>query len=573
MKIPSALTAVSFRLAAFAVTFVVVFAIAAVYSIAAAEETTSATYTFDPDAEWSGVNYLQTNVPTASEDGLDVNAFVGVDRFYAAGITGQGAIIANVEAGHIWDGHETLLHVSELYTPTGARGDYDKHATWVGMMFGGRTDGVPEQNQGVHNTGIAMDADLRSGAIASRWVGDPYATSFSFYSSSVFSAYRHYFGTADVVNSSFGNADDTGTLLFSMCVDAFAYTCPTTTMVCAVGNEFTVTGPASGYNAISVGALGNANSYDSVVYYSGRGPMDYKDPSGTVYGVRASVDICAPGTSLVSAYYGGTTGGNTGGTDPTGGNNDAYSYGIQGTSFSAPIVAGGVALLASASKLNGWDETSRDGRVIKAVILNSASKTTGWDNGQTSVDGVVTTTQSLDWSLGAGVLNLDQAYDQYLSGDANLDGLSGGIVENIGWDYASLDAIGDANDYVIDACIEGDAFLDVTLTWFRDRTVSGTTTYDNAFADFDLEIWDANFETLLAASISDYNSVEHLHFLLPESGFYGIRVVYDEQRFGEVDQEYYGLAWSAAAAVPEPGQIFLLAGAVVVWLIRRRLGY
>src|SRR4051812_46729982 len=39
------------------------------------------------------------------------NQVVGATRFYDAGYTGTRALMANIEAGYIWNGHETLSHV------------------------------------------------------------------------------------------------------------------------------------------------------------------------------------------------------------------------------------------------------------------------------------------------------------------------------------------------------------------------------------------------------------------------------------------------------------------------------
>src|SRR5262249_57236785 len=55
----------------------------------------------------------------------------------------------------------------------------------------------------------------------------------------------------------------------------------------------------------------------------------------------------------------------------------------QGTSFAAPIVAGGVALLADyawTSLPPANASAAVDGRVMKAVLINSADKTGGWGN-------------------------------------------------------------------------------------------------------------------------------------------------------------------------------------------------
>lgn len=538
----------------------------------------------DLSAPVEAENHLMTSLPEPL-NGMVINDFLGADRFYDAGITGGNTVAANVEAGHIWGtaaGHETLTHVNVYVHHAQALGHTDRHATWVGMMIGGRKGG---QAQGDHQTGIAPGAALRSGAIATNWnfPPGPYSLSFNFNGNTFLHAYDTYFTDplkkADVVNSSWGFEDTPGMSVWTIATDGFARQNPRTTFVSSAGNSGpapnTVSGAASGYNVITVGAMGDANGYNFIAPFSSCGPQDYGqppigDPEIVPY-VRAPVDIAAPGTSLTSAYYGGLTGGNQGGIDPSGGATNWYSWGLQGTSFAAPIVAGGVALLDSASQANNLVADSRDGRVVKSVLLNSADKTPGWDNGQANVGGVITTTQSLDWALGAGRMNLDQAYDQYLSGTTDLPGLDGGDIEPIGWDYGQLNGVGDANDYVFDVDLLGGKELTATLSWFRNRDVDPDMglVSDIGFADLDLEIWDANFQNLIATSKSDYNSVEHLHVSLEESGSYALRVKYQEQRFGAVADEYYGLAWSATP-VPEPGTLAILLGLLATCLIAYR---
>src|SRR5207237_1161234 len=148
----------------------------------------------------------------------------------------------------------------------------------------------------------------------------------------------------------------------------------------------TVGAPASGYNKIAVASLAadtTANPYTQPSTFSSRGPNDFFNPvtGRTTHGVRPVVDIAAPGEALALAYYGGATGSNTGGVDQSNGANNFYLIDASGTSFAAPIVAGGAALLADVAHVN-FDAHGTDGRVIKAVLLNSADKTPGWDNGQ-----------------------------------------------------------------------------------------------------------------------------------------------------------------------------------------------
>ncbi len=355
---------------------------------------------------------------------FDLNAFLGADRYYghATPITGQNTISTNLEAGFFWNGHETLQHVAtnttnfvadaESWRGAAVADKYDRHATWAAMLIGGRAtvggDAILQQ-------GIAYGTDLRSGAIASSWVSPAYALGFNFSVNSFLTPYEQTFGVADVVNSSWGFTDPSSTTDYSVVMDAYAFQNPTTTYVVSAGNSGqasnTVSSPGSDYNAITVAALGNANVYDTVASFSSRGPQDFGylpsvGPAVITTGVRAAVDIAAPGTSLVSAFYGGQNGGNNtslAGSVDQGSDPEAYSNGIAGTSFASPLVAGGAALVASAAKtlpeLSG-NPAARESVVVKALLLTGADKTSGWSNGQQTVtvgsDSFLQTTQSLD---------------------------------------------------------------------------------------------------------------------------------------------------------------------------------
>ncbi|MEM9513156.1 MAG: hypothetical protein AAF978_10840, partial [Cyanobacteria bacterium P01_E01_bin.48] len=140
--------------------------------------------------------------------GPDVATLIGADTFYNNGITGQGTISSNIEAGHVWNGHQALTHVSSFTNSGSAPNNnfttiaFDRHATWVGHAIGGR--GVSS----VQN-GIAPHTDLRSGAIATQWNGNAYAGSFSASSTSTAIPYAAAFGTSDVINSSWGASAQT----------------------------------------------------------------------------------------------------------------------------------------------------------------------------------------------------------------------------------------------------------------------------------------------------------------------------------------------------------------------------
>jgi hypothetical protein len=548
-------------------------------------------------------------------NGIAIQTLVGADRFYASGYLGQGTVTANVEAGLAWKQHETLTGVTQYTAPT-ALGEVDMHATWVTMMLGG-FDPLDPQTNGYpyYKLGMAPFTDLNSCAIATQFYD---GGSFAVSAKTFYNGYKYYFadhtwqhtldygffsisspGPADVINSSWGGEDPLATDPMTMAADGLARANPHTTFVVAAGNATTsanpsnnVQGPGSGYNVIAVGAVGDftVSNFTTVSYFSSRGPQDYYDPqNGVVPGVRAPISLVAPGTSLVSAFYGGQTGGNgaqlaSSQPDPSGGGTDWYSLGLAGTSFAAPIVAGGVALLDSASYQNWWGANSRDARVIKAVLLTSATKLPGWNNGQaTNAAGTIVTTQSLDWSQGAGMLNLDAAYDVYLTGTADVPGMGGGPIAKRGWDCGSISMNANPggiahNDYVMTAMETKGEVMTVTLAWFRDRgdpvfvdaldpDNQSLTTDDIGMANLDLEVWDSAFTTLVATSMSVYNNTEHLYFAIPDDGLYAIRVTYAGQVFGIPAEEIYGLAWNVTP-VPEPSTLALLLLAAA--FVRRR---
>ncbi|CAK0757948.1 hypothetical protein CCP3SC1_290027 [Gammaproteobacteria bacterium] len=486
-------------------------------------------------------------LPTGTERGIDP-----ADRW---------TVTANIEAGHVWIGHQALNHVQGFVNDPSTQDsdrnpltpEYDRHATGVGSVIAGRGA------QGQH-PGIAHNTELHSGAVATKWSGKAYSGSFATTPQAVATAYGAFFGFADVINSSWGGGDPTGTSFPALITDGLANENPASTFVVSAGNagpgNNTVGGPGSGYNNITVGALQNngSNIYDSVAKFSSRGPHDYSDPlNGIIPGVRAEVDIVAPGTHLTTAHYGGQTGGNhpaLPGNIASGGPN-AYMTNVKGTSFAAPMVAGAATVIVSAAKSTpelAGNPNARDARVIKSVLLNSADKIPGWNNGQTPHSnelGGVVTTQALDWASGAGALNLNRAQEQYIAaGTRDLAGLEGGMVKKSGWDYGQVE-IGKTNVYRINEMLPADTLLSVTLNWFRDRAFNSEMliAQELGHADLDLMVRDTITKKIIAESISTYNVTEHLYFTLPATSLYQIEVNYGGNLFGATRKEEYGLAW------------------------------
>jgi hypothetical protein len=353
---------------------------------------------------------------------------------------------------------------------------------------------------------------------------------------------------------------------------------PNTTFVASVGNGYplfkNVGSPAAGYNGISVGALQNIdNKYETLADFTAGTLQAYGDPvNGALSGNtarRAAVDIVAPGTHLTSAFYGGQSGENDASLPNSFASGNPYHYtgDLKGTSFSAPIVAGSVALMCSASREFGMSDVSRDSRVIKANLLNAATKTDGWDNGQTAHlngHGGVITHQALDFRAGAGALDLARTWNQYMEGEQDLPGLLGGYtVHAKGWDFGNV-LYQSANDILIGTPLLGGTELNVTLSWFRQREYLGPGEFiDKGFADLNLEVWDVSFSKLVSESRSLYTPVEHLSFVLPETMNYAIRVRYKGNIFGDIRNEDYAVAWYGVSTVPEPSAMCLVSIALI----------
>lgn len=526
-----------------------------------------------------------------------VNDVVGARLFYASGFFGDSTVIANVEAGHIWDGHDVFDRsglemgpaVEQYVAGTGATGALDFHATMVGHVLAGTGYDPATDSYSYVGLGMAPRARLWSGAIATGFATDPdNIGGFETTAESTIPVYRQFFrgmsGTSpDVINSSWGGPDPAATTIESRSIDALAFENPRVTFVAAAGNEATapVSAPGDVYNGITVGSVGGPR-FLTPSSFSSRGAVDFYNPATdtTIVGVRAAVDIAAPGESGFLAAYLGPTGGLaplpsvTQDPSPT----DLYFTDVDGTSFASPTVAGGVALMKDAAKGRWWlvPETAFDSRVVKSVLMATAVETDGWDNGQATVGGVVRTTQSLDYATGAGVVDLTSAGLTYVAAPTmDIAGSGGGTIGMNGWDLGSV-TVGGTTDYSFAATLAAPSRLTVALDWFTqgvfvDATDTGSRT---AFANLDLQVWsivDGAFSTLVAESVSTYNNAEMLRLDLSPGGLYGLRVtlprmVYDLNAT-PVTAETYGLAWNVLV-VPEPSACLVALAGLALAAVR-----
>lgn len=528
-----------------------------------------------------------------------LNDVLGWRTFFDAGFLGQSTIVANVEAGHVWGGHEVFLRpegsgvgLTTVVNGTGVAGEVDFHATMVGHILAGTGYRAATDDYTYVGLGMAPLAELWSGAVATSF-SSTQAGSFSTTTQSVVSVYQEFFNGVggrkpDVINSSWGGVDPAAVAEQSVALDGLAARNSTVAFVVSAGNSgaAAVGSPGSGFNNLTIGSLGGS-SYLEPSGFSSRGAVDFYNPESdtTLVGVRAGVDLAAPGELLFLAAYLGPSGGlaaagNPNVTDPS--PSDLYFVNSDGTSFAAPIVAGGIALLKDAAnrdslfQLTGIPD-AQDTRVIKSVLMAGARATVGWDNGlEVGPDGVVRTTQALDYATGAGAMDLDQSVEVYLlAGTRDVAGSGGGLVDATGWDFGSVHP-GASNDYVFLGEFTEEIRLSVALNWFvgREYDDENNLAADLSFSDLNLQVWqvlDGVFTAMVAESVSLYNNTEFLRVDLP-AGHYGLRVtfhglIYDLTE--GVSSESYGVAWRAQA-VPEPGTAGLVLVSVGFLFWRRR---
>ncbi|MCA9229762.1 MAG: S8 family serine peptidase [Planctomycetales bacterium] len=161
--------------------------------------------------------------------------------------------------------------------------------------------------------------------------------------------------------------------------------------------------------------------------------------------------------------------------------NGIIDFGVNGTSFAAPLVTGSVALLHEHLENNyGFINDGQHHQVVKAAMMNSADKRK--DDGNGLLLGMQKTalrTNGNDWiqqraveagrdaipldlEMGTGILNVQRAVTQL---DQNQQ--DPGTIDTRGWDYEPDISLLETIKYDFDENLVANSWISATLAWDR----------------------------------------------------------------------------------------------------------
>ncbi len=283
--------------------------------------------------------------------------------------------------------------------------------------------------------------------------------------------------SSTILQNSWG--DDTGYILMPVdrYFDHVAWTNHKTIVVSAgnLGNDNAhITSPAKAYNVIAVGGFLDQDTPswtdDTIAGYS-----SYADPSST-NGDREKPEVVA-----VSGFSGTTSIDTTSTSYPW--IEDAGSE----TSFAAPVVSGGAALLMQRqSQLLTWPET------VKAILMASATH---------NIEG----SSRLSEKDGAGGINLEKAFD---------------IANNNRFQSNSVTYSSFPLNYYVNA--QAGQKVRAVISWNSQPDDNHPPLYDDLKTDLDLVVYSPT-DTFVTTSNSYDNNYEIVEFTAPATGQYRLQ--------------------------------------------------
>ena len=308
--------------------------------------------------------------------GIEPNvAHVGAPGFWAAGFTGQGAVVAGADTGVEWD-HAALKAHYRGWNGSVASHDHNWHdAVHVAGSSCGADSPFPcdDHGHGTHTVGTMVGDDGGANQIGlapgAKWIGcrnmnqgngtpATYTECFQFFlaPTDLAGANPDPALAPDVINNSWTCPPSEG------CTDPNVLRMVVETVraagiavVAAAGNGgpscSTIDAPPAIYDAaISVAAT---DISDVVIWFSSRGPVT-ADGSG-----RLKPDLAAPGLSVRSSVRGSD-----------------YTT-MSGTSMAGPHVAGMVALLVSAAPCLAGDVDGIEAYLKQTAVPRTDNQTCG----------------------------------------------------------------------------------------------------------------------------------------------------------------------------------------------------
>ncbi len=301
---------------------------------------------------------------------------------WAAGFTGQGAVIGGQDTGYQWD-HPALKGKYRGWNGATANHDYNWHDAihTTGSSCGANSlFPCDDNNHGTHTMGTMVGDDGAGNQIGmapgAKWIGCRNMNAGNGTPTTYAECYQWFIaptkvdGTGadptkapDVINNSWGCPASEGctdpNVLLTVVQNVRAAGIVT---VHSAGNSgsacSTIREPAAIYaESFSVGAT---DKYDAIATFSSRGPVTI-DGSG-----RRKPDVSAPGVSIRSSIPGST-----------------YAGGWSGTSMAGPHVAGAVALLISAYPWLRGDVDALENALEQSAVRLTSTQGCGGDGSTT----------------------------------------------------------------------------------------------------------------------------------------------------------------------------------------------